>query len=100
ESVYFALLCRSTFGYPLFEMKERLMPITSRRTFLREVGLACSAGALIGPELMCKGLTQGNAFPVPDVTRVYVDNRRIIAPLDRNLFGSFLEHLGRAIYGG
>ena len=33
-------------------------------------------------------------------TRVYVDSRRTIAPLDRNLFGSFLEHLGRAIYEG
>jgi len=32
--------------------------------------------------------------------RVYVDSRRTIAPLDRNLFGSFLEHLGRAIYEG
>jgi len=36
--------------------------------------------------------------------RIYVDSRRTItpvgAPLDRNLFGSFLEHLGRAIYEG
>jgi alpha-N-arabinofuranosidase len=32
--------------------------------------------------------------------RVYIDSRRTIAPLDRNLFGSFLEHLGRAIYQG
>ena len=32
--------------------------------------------------------------------RIYVDFRRTIAPLDPNLFGSFLEHLGRAIYDG
>jgi len=32
--------------------------------------------------------------------RVYVDTKRTIAPIDRNLFGSFLEHLGRAIYQG
>lgn len=32
--------------------------------------------------------------------RVYVDSRRIISQIDRNLWGSFLEHLGRAIYGG
>ncbi len=31
---------------------------------------------------------------------VHLDSRRVIAPLDRNLFGSFLEHLGRAIYEG
>jgi alpha-N-arabinofuranosidase len=34
------------------------------------------------------------------VARVYLDSRRTIAPIDRNLFGSFLEHLGRAIYEG
>ncbi len=36
--------------------------------------------------------------------RIYVDSRRTITPvggaLDRNLFGSFLEQLGRAIYEG
>jgi len=32
--------------------------------------------------------------------RVYVNFGRALQPLDRNLFGSFLEHLGRAIYGG
>ena len=32
--------------------------------------------------------------------RVYLDSRRTLPPIDRNLFGSFLEHLGRAIYGG
>ena len=76
------------------------MPVASRRTFLREVGLTCSAAALLGPKLMSKALAQTNASAIPGVTRVYVDNRRIIAPLERNLFGSFLEHLGRAIYGG
>jgi alpha-N-arabinofuranosidase len=35
-----------------------------------------------------------------DIAKVYLDSRRIVAPLDRNLFGSFLEHLGRAIYEG
>jgi alpha-N-arabinofuranosidase len=29
-----------------------------------------------------------------------VDSSRRIAQLDRNLFGSFIEHLGRAVYGG
>jgi len=33
-------------------------------------------------------------------TRVYFDSRRTIGALDPNLFGSFLEHLGRAIYEG
>jgi alpha-N-arabinofuranosidase len=33
-------------------------------------------------------------------TKVYVDSRRQLGAIDRNLFGSFLEHLGRAIYEG
>ena len=33
-------------------------------------------------------------------TRVYLDSRRALPSLDRNIFGSFLEHLGRAIYEG
>ena len=35
-----------------------------------------------------------------DPVRVYLDSRRTVGQLDRNLFGSFLEHLGRAIYEG
>jgi len=33
-------------------------------------------------------------------TTVLVDSKRVVSTLDRRLFGSFLEHLGRAIYGG
>ena len=33
-------------------------------------------------------------------TRVSLDSRRTMPALDRNIFGSFLEHLGRAIYEG
>ena len=36
----------------------------------------------------------------PNVTRVVIDSDRQIAPISHHLFGSFLEHLGRAIYGG
>jgi len=46
-------------------------------------------------------LLRGQTSPhTDDIARVYVDSRRLIAPLDGNLFGSFLEHLGRAIYEG
>jgi alpha-N-arabinofuranosidase len=33
-------------------------------------------------------------------SRISIDAGRIRARLDRRLFGSFLEHLGRAVYGG
>ena len=75
----------------------------SRRRFLKQAsttGLACSTTALFGHDLLTAG---GNGQPVPAPSapvRVYVDSRRTISPIDRNLWGSFLEHLGRAIYGG
>jgi hypothetical protein len=34
------------------------------------------------------------------VTRIAVDPARPIGSLDRNVFGGFIEHLGRCIYGG
>src|ERR1700722_3079061 len=83
---------------------------TSRRRFLRQTagaGLACSADLLCGRSLLAgalsaKSLAQASSTANP--VRIYVDSRRTItpvgAPLDRNLFGSFLEHLGRAIYEG
>jgi alpha-L-arabinofuranosidase len=78
----------------------------SRRRFLKQAssaGVACSATGLVGG-LVCGLQGEGRAQSAPSATatpaRVYVDTRRTIAPLNRNLFGSFLEHLGRAIYEG
>jgi alpha-N-arabinofuranosidase len=71
------------------------MTKTSRRRFLKQAstaGVACSASLLFGRSLAARAASE----PV----RIYVDSRRTISPIDRNLFGSFLEHLGRAIYEG
>ncbi|MFZ3339999.1 MAG: alpha-N-arabinofuranosidase [Terriglobales bacterium] len=69
-----------------------------RRQFLKQsatAGLACSGSALLGPFAFAQPPATST-----NVARIYVDSRRQIAPLDPNLFGSFLEHLGRAIYQG
>jgi alpha-L-arabinofuranosidase len=74
------------------------MASASRRRFLRQtatVGLACSADILFRGALWGQSPTSP-AGPI----RIYVDTRRSIGSIDRNLFGSFLEHLGRAIYEG
>jgi len=80
---------------------------SSRRRFLKQAsnaGVACSATALFGG--LAPALVAGKPGQAPraagtaTAARVYVDTRRTIAPLDRNLFGSFLEHLGRAVYEG
>jgi len=61
-------------------------------------GVGYSAHGLLGRGLFAQARPSTAAANAP--ARVYVDSRRSIAPLDRNLFGSFLEHLGRAIYEG
>src|ERR1700691_3201594 len=79
----------------------------SRRRFLQQAsnaGMAGSATALLGRSLWASDgagqATSASSVSASEAARVYVDSRRTIAPLDRNLFGSFLEHLGRAIYEG
>lgn len=71
----------------------------NRRSFLRKTfgaGLACSTNLGLGRLMF--GQTSS---PSPnDPSRAFIDSRRTIAPIDKNLFGSFLEHLGRAIYEG
>ena len=71
-----------------------------RRRFLSQAlhaGAACGATSLFGDG----SFLSGQALPgTSDIARVYVDSRRLIGALDRNLYGSFLEHLGRAIYEG
>jgi len=72
---------------------------SSRRGFLKQAGtaaLASFASPLFGRSGFPAQTTSSNAA----ITKVYVDTRRQIGALDKNLFGSFLEHLGRAIYEG
>src|SRR6267154_1542729 len=71
-----------------------------RRLFLHQTA---KAGVAWGVSSLFGGAFRGAQTSAPntdDTVRVYLDSRRVIAPLDRNLFGSFLEHLGRAIYEG
>jgi len=71
----------------------------SRRRFLQK---AASAGLAGSAAFAFKGVvfSQTQAPPAANPVRAYVDSRRTISSLDRNVFGSFLEHLGRAIYEG
>src|SRR5438477_210058 len=75
----------------------------TRRRFLKQAckaGIAGSATAMLGGSVFAAGISGQSNSSSGTTVRVYVDSRRTIAPLDRNLFGSFLEHLGRAIYEG
>ncbi|HEX5463029.1 MAG TPA: alpha-N-arabinofuranosidase [Steroidobacteraceae bacterium] len=66
----------------------------SRRRFLRNASLA----SLAAPAGLHGRLALGATSAAR--TQIYVDSRRTVADLDRRLFGSFLEHLGRAVYDG
>jgi len=71
----------------------------SRRTFLKktsQAGIALGAKLGLSRSILGQSPVTNPAQPV----RVYADTRRTIAPLQREVFGSFLEHLGRAIYEG
>ncbi|HZS70573.1 MAG TPA: alpha-N-arabinofuranosidase [Candidatus Acidoferrum sp.] len=72
------------------------MSKSNRRRFMQTLtgAAACASSGLLEASLF--GGSRAGSEPI----RVYVDSRRTISPLDRNLFGSFLEHLGRAIYEG
>ncbi len=70
---------------------------SSRRQFLRQ---ATSVAAAWSAHTIASRFLPAYAATTDPVTRVWVDTRRTIAPLERNVFGSFLEHLGRAIYEG
>jgi alpha-N-arabinofuranosidase len=75
------------------------MSQTSRRHFLREIA---AAGVVVSAKQVFGGLVRAQT-PIGQASgpvRLYVDTRRTRATLDRNVFGSFLEHLGRAIYEG
>ena len=71
----------------------------SRRGFLQKAaatGIALSAEHVLSPFASARGKAAATAAEF----QIYLDTRRTLPSLDRNIFGSFLEHLGRAIYEG
>ncbi|HET8825255.1 MAG TPA: alpha-N-arabinofuranosidase [Terriglobales bacterium] len=72
--------------------------MSSRRQFMQQAStaaLAASSTTLFGRLLSAQAAAKSD-----QTARIFIDSRRTISPLDRNLFGSFLEQLGRAIYDG
>jgi alpha-N-arabinofuranosidase len=70
----------------------------SRRQFLQR---ASAAAVTLSSSTVFGRLISAQTSATADQTvRISIDGRSSISPLDRNLFGSFLEQLGRAIYEG
>src|SRR5271169_499184 len=75
------------------------MRSVSRRHFLQDAskaGMTLGASFAFGRNLLGQSAAANASQPI----RIYADSRRTIAPVNREVFGSFLEHLGRAIYEG
>jgi alpha-L-arabinofuranosidase len=75
------------------------MTVHSRREFLKATSLAGMALAGEGA-VPAALLAQASTAASPADCRIDLDTRRTLPAMDRDLFGSFLEHLGRAIYQG
>jgi alpha-N-arabinofuranosidase len=76
------------------------MELRSRRGFLKTASVA---GIAVAAECAVPAILRAQTGGTSDsrgVFRVDVDARRTLGGLDRNIFGSFLEHLGRSIYEG
>ncbi len=70
------------------------MPSLNRRKFLNHL---LAAGPALATGSWYRGFSQATST---GPARVVFDTARPRADLDRRLLGSFLEHLGRAVYGG
>src|SRR5215208_6239610 len=71
------------------------MTAIDRRRFLASLGhggAALAAGSLLD--------SIGYAQVARGPARAFIQQSRVRADIDRRIFGSFLEHLGRAIYTG
>ena len=73
------------------------MDCFSRRQFLRSTSMA---GASLAASSSWLARAAASAQDTPRQARVIIDPDRCISTLDRNIFGSFIEHLGRAVYKG
>ncbi len=61
-------------------------------------GLLLAGGLAIAANL--NSAAQGTGSPTPAVAEVTVDASQTGAPISPYIFGQFIEHLGRCIYGG
>ncbi|MGH9452811.1 MAG: alpha-N-arabinofuranosidase, partial [Terriglobia bacterium] len=73
------------------------MDSISRRRFFRN-GTLMAGSSLAANSWLSRAASAGESYS--GIARLDVDVTRTISSLDRNLFGSFIEHLGRAVYGG
>src|SRR5437868_4556883 len=65
--------------------------------FTRRSMLTMAGATLVRPSHLALGQRKPES---PGVTRVKIDAEQIVARVNPRIFGQFIEHLGRCIYGG
>ena len=73
----------------------------SRREFVRKMGVAglsLAAARVVAGRTLRAAFAQTAAEPL--TAKIKIDLERRLGTIDPNLFGNFIEHLGRCIYGG
>jgi alpha-N-arabinofuranosidase len=73
--------------------------VRSRRDFLRSSSLA-ALGAMASSALAPSPAASGAAAPQPKTGRIWIDVEDVIGEINKNLYGHFLEHVGRCVYDG
>ncbi len=74
-----------------------MTPTTSRRQFVRQL---VSSGAVLAAGSWLSSIGYAQTRRGVGVARAVINQARYRSELDRRLLGSFLEHLGRAVYTG
>ena len=69
--------------------------ISNRRTFL---GQLTTVSAALASTSWLASIGYSQSFRGP--ARAVINRARIRSDLDRHILGSFVEHLGRCVYGG
>jgi alpha-N-arabinofuranosidase len=73
------------------------VPTPNRRQFIREAAVTCAALSVAAATTTRKSRASSQDRAP---SRVVIDTERIKGTIDRRLFGSFVEHLGRCVYEG
>lgn len=74
----------------------------TRRDFLADSGRAglAALGLMNSSSAPCMGAMAQEASSKPISSTIKIDTDRVLGTVDPNLFGGFIEHKGRCIYGG
>ena len=82
----------------MLEASWKFFDSCTRRDFLRAAGLGVAAQPLLRRKVYARSLGGPSELPLPATLKIDLERR--LGTIDPNIYGNFIEHLGRCIYGG